>query len=78
MQQLNSERQMIDKARDDLMNEQRKILTECYEEQRRTNALKAELETNQSKYNKDSLAKVSLLALLKYRKRFEAIRRFFV
>ena len=59
MQQLNNERQMIDKSRDDLMNEQRRILAECYEERRRVTAEKAELEKIQGKYNRNNLDKVS-------------------
>ena len=58
MQQLNDERQMVDKSRDELMTEQRKILADCYEERRRVNAEKAELDKYQSKYNKESLEKV--------------------
>ena len=50
---------MIDKSRDDLMNEQRRILADCNEERRRVTAEKAELEKIQGKYNKDNLDKVS-------------------
>jgi len=57
LQQLNNERQMIDKSRDDLMNEQRRILADCNEERRRVTAEKAELEKIQGKYNKDNLDK---------------------
>lgn len=53
---------MIDKSRDDLMNEQRRILSECYEERRKIKVERTELETMQSKYNEESLAKVCSFA----------------
>eukprot|EP00112_Aurelia_sp_Birch-Aquarium-sp1_P002128 Seg1231.9 transcript_id=Seg1231.9/GoldUCD/mRNA.D3Y31 product="Fas-binding factor 1" protein_id=Seg1231.9/GoldUCD/D3Y31 len=55
MQQLNNERQMVEKSRDDLMNEQRRILGECYEERKKLTIEKQELESSQSKFNKDNL-----------------------
>ncbi|XP_065065878.1 fas-binding factor 1-like isoform X1 [Rhopilema esculentum] len=55
MQQLAIERQMIEKSRDELMNEQRKILSECHEERRKLAAEKSQLEALQEKYSKENL-----------------------
>ena len=63
LQQLNNERQMVDKSRDELMNEQRRILANCHEEQRRVTAEKANLEEIQRKYNRENLDKVSYCLL---------------
>ena len=60
MQQLNNERQMIEKSRDDLMNEQRRIMGECYEERRKLTIEKQELQSSQSKFNKDNLERVCI------------------
>ena len=55
---------MIEKSRDELMNEQRKILSECHEERRKLAAEKSQLEALQEKYSKENLERVSATFLI--------------
>ncbi len=57
---------MVDMTREELTNDQKRIMSECYEERQRINAERSRLESAKMKYNKNNLDKVSVTRLWIY------------